>query len=83
MKIKLNPVKKLIEGKRLVVVDDSIVRGTTSKKIIKMIRNGRGRGPYADQFTADYLSLLLRRRHTDTAGTYCIDAMISRKSENM
>ena len=39
VKIKLNPVRDAIKGKRVVVVDDSIVRGTTSKKIIKMIRN--------------------------------------------
>ena len=39
VKIKLNPVRDLLKGKRVVVVDDSIVRGTTSKKIIKMIRN--------------------------------------------
>jgi len=39
VKIKLNPVKDVLRGKRVVVVDDSIVRGTTSKKIIKMIRN--------------------------------------------
>jgi amidophosphoribosyltransferase len=39
VKIKLNPVREVIEGKRVVVVDDSIVRGTTARKIIKMIRN--------------------------------------------
>lgn len=39
VKIKLNPVKDVLKNKRVVVVDDSIVRGTTSKKIIKMIRN--------------------------------------------
>jgi amidophosphoribosyltransferase len=39
VKIKLNPVKGIIKDKRVVVVDDSIVRGTTSRKIIKMIRN--------------------------------------------
>jgi len=45
VKIKLNPVRKLIEGKRVVVIDDSIVRGTTSKKIVKMLReNGGARG---------------------------------------
>jgi amidophosphoribosyltransferase len=38
VKIKLNPVRDLLHGKRVVVVDDSIVRGTTSKKIVKMIR---------------------------------------------
>lgn len=39
VKIKLNPVRDVLQGKRVVVVDDSIVRGTTSKKIIKMLRN--------------------------------------------
>jgi len=38
-KIKYNIVKEVINGKRVVVVDDSIMRGTTSRKIIKMIRN--------------------------------------------
>lgn len=38
VKIKLNPVRDLLKGKRVVVIDDSIVRGTTSKKIVKMIR---------------------------------------------
>jgi amidophosphoribosyltransferase len=38
VRIKLNPVRNLIEGKRLVLIDDSIVRGTTSKKIVQMIR---------------------------------------------
>jgi amidophosphoribosyltransferase len=42
VKIKLNPVRQLLEGKRVIVVDDSIVRGTTSKKIVKMIREGGG-----------------------------------------
>ena len=38
VKIKLNPVRELVEGKRLVLVDDSIVRGTTSKKIVRMLK---------------------------------------------
>lgn len=38
VKIKLNPVREILAGKRVVVVDDSIVRGTTSRKIVKMIR---------------------------------------------
>ncbi len=38
VKLKLNPARPVIEGKRVVVVDDSIVRGTTSRKIIGMIR---------------------------------------------
>jgi len=39
VKIKLNPVRDIIKGKRVVVIDDSIVRGTTSRKIVKMIRS--------------------------------------------
>ena len=38
VKLKLNPARSAIEGKRIVLVDDSIVRGTTSKKIIKLLR---------------------------------------------
>ena len=37
-KIKYNPVRSVLEGKRVIVVDDSIVRGTTMRKIVKMIR---------------------------------------------
>lgn len=43
VKIKLNPVREVIEGKRVVIVDDSVVRGTTARKIIKMIRNAGAR----------------------------------------
>jgi amidophosphoribosyltransferase len=39
VKLKLNPVRSVLEGKRIVLIDDSIVRGTTSKKIVRMIRN--------------------------------------------
>jgi amidophosphoribosyltransferase len=39
VKLKLNPVRALLEGKRVVLIDDSIVRGTTSRKIVRMIRS--------------------------------------------
>lgn len=38
VKVKLNAIPGILEGKRVIVVDDSIVRGTTSRKIVKMIR---------------------------------------------
>ena len=38
VKVKLNPVRSILEGKRVVLVDDSIVRGTTSRKIVTMIK---------------------------------------------
>ncbi len=43
VKIKLNPVRDLIEGRRVVLIDDSIVRGTTSQKIVKMMRDAGAR----------------------------------------
>lgn len=43
VKIKLTPVKKILEGKRVVLVDDSIVRGTTSKKLIKLLKEAGAR----------------------------------------
>ena len=39
VRLKLNPVEQILRGKRVVVIDDSIVRGTTSRKIIKMVRD--------------------------------------------
>ncbi len=38
VRLKLNPIKDLINGRRVILVDDSIVRGTTSKKIVEMVR---------------------------------------------
>lgn len=43
VKLKLNPIRHLIEGKRVVLVDDSIVRGTTSRKIVRMVRQAGAR----------------------------------------
>ncbi|HEX3121509.1 MAG TPA: amidophosphoribosyltransferase [Candidatus Acidoferrum sp.] len=38
VKLKLNPIRGLLEGKRVILVDDSLVRGTTSRKIVRMVR---------------------------------------------
>jgi len=43
VKLKLNPVRSLLEGKRVVLVDDSIVRGTTSRKIVGIVREAGAR----------------------------------------
>ena len=38
VRVKLNPVRSILEGKRVILLDDSIVRGTTSRKIVKMVK---------------------------------------------
>jgi amidophosphoribosyltransferase len=43
VKLKLNPVRSLLQGNRVVLVDDSIVRGTTSRKIVRMVRQAGAR----------------------------------------
>jgi amidophosphoribosyltransferase len=43
VKVKLNPLREVLAGKRVIVVDDSIVRGTTSRKLVHMIRNAGAR----------------------------------------
>jgi len=43
VKVKLNPVPNLLKGKRVVVIDDSIVRGTTSRKIVRMLKEAGAR----------------------------------------
>ena len=43
VRLKLSPVEPVLRGKRVVVIDDSIVRGTTSRKIVKMVRDAGAR----------------------------------------
>ncbi|MBM3727841.1 MAG: amidophosphoribosyltransferase [Acidobacteria bacterium] len=43
VKLKLNPIKHLLEGRSVVLVDDSIVRGTTSRKIVRMVQQAGAR----------------------------------------
>src|SRR2546422_1405038 len=38
VKVKLNPARSILDGRRVILIDDSIVRGTTSRKIVKMVR---------------------------------------------
>ena len=39
VQVKLNPIREVVEGKRVIMIDDSIVRGTTSDRIVKMLRD--------------------------------------------
>jgi amidophosphoribosyltransferase len=43
VRVKLNPVRSILEGQRVILVDDSIVRGTTSRKIVRMVRSAGAR----------------------------------------
>ncbi|HVR28793.1 MAG TPA: amidophosphoribosyltransferase [Thermoanaerobaculia bacterium] len=43
VRVKLNPVRSVIEGRKVVLVDDSIIRGTTSRKIVRMVRDAGAR----------------------------------------
>lgn len=46
VRLKLNPIEKMIKGKDIIVIDDSIVRGTTSKQIVKILRNAGAKNIY-------------------------------------
>jgi amidophosphoribosyltransferase len=56
VKVKLNPVRSLIEGKRVVLVDDSIVRSTTSKKLVEMMRNAGAKEVHYRVSSPPYIS---------------------------
>ena len=66
VRMKLNPMPEVIEGKRLVVVDDSIFRGTTTREVVEMLRTcRRARGAPARELAARPVAVLLRDRHPE------------------
>ena len=69
LRLKFNPLPEVIAGKRLVVVDDSIVRGNTTRQIVQMLRDaGAARGAHAHLRAADQAPLPLRHRHVHARG---------------
>ena len=64
VRLKHSANRAVVNGKRIVLIDDSIVRGTTSIKIVQMMRDaGATRGAFPHRLAADHPSRLLRHRH--------------------
>ncbi len=72
VRMKLNPVRSLLEGKRVILIDDSIIRGTTSRKIVRMVRAaGAKEVHHAHLVPADDLALLLWCGYAEQEGPDC------------
>lgn len=56
VRIKLNPQRSIVEGKRVVMIDDSIVRGTTSKQIVKLLRDAGAREVHIRISSPEFIS---------------------------
>ena len=68
VKLKLNPLPDSIRGKRLAVIDDSIVRGTTTKQVVAMLREaGATEVHMLAHLSAAAVAVFLRHRHADAA----------------
>ena len=82
VRVKLNPVRSILEGQRVVLVDDSIVRGTTSRKIV---RDGSerwcARSAHAHQLSSDDFTVFLWCRYPSPVGVDRGDAYARRDSQ--
>jgi len=67
VKLKLNPVRNLLEGKRVILIDDSIIRGTTSRKSFAWFAARAPKKCTCASVPADDVSLLLRSGYTEQA----------------
>ena len=63
VKIKLNVLREAVEGKRIIMIDDSIVRGTTSDRIVRMLREAGATGACAHLVPAVLMALLFWDRY--------------------
>ncbi len=71
VRVKLNPVQPLIVGKKIVIVEDSIIRGTTSRNRVRHLREMRREGdPHGRELPADAPPLPLRDRFFGAGGTH-------------
>jgi amidophosphoribosyltransferase len=71
VKVKYNPVREIIEGKKVVMVDDSIVRGTTTRGLVSLVRAAGAREVHMRVSSApDHQPLLLRHRHPAPRGAH-------------
>ena len=80
VKVKLNPVRSILEGKRVVLVDDSIVRGTTSRKIVRLVKAAGAREVHVRiSCPPTDVAVLLRRGHAEPEGSDRRDAHARRR----
>ena len=69
--LKLNPMREVIADKRLVVVDDSVVRGTTTSKVVEMLRRAGAREVHMRICLPSHsASLLFRDRYGESMGAH-------------
>ena len=65
IRMKLNPLREVIAGKRVVVIDDSIVRGNTTKQIVAMLFEAGAGGSSPHLLASHQVALLLRNRYAE------------------